>query len=399
MTNKNNRKGKQPKAKTQTPFRDVGRIVGGKAASFFGIPGMRDVGKLVGTGIGRIFGSGDYKVVGALPTHNVLSGQIPKFSSTHATNIVTHREYIADITGTSAFTNTSYPLQPGNLQTFPWLNRIASSYSQYRIHGMMFEFRPLITDFVTGGAPGVVVMATNYNADEVAFTSKRQMENSEFAVSIKPTEQVMHLIECDPAQTSIQNLYVRTTTLPTGQDYKSCDLGNFQIATQGNPVQLLGELWVTYCIEFFKPELAVGSDLDSFTTRSFTGTTVADMGTVQLTNFGSATSTITATSATFTGLAATTRYQFTYLATNINSASSTLIPVFTTVIGTNSNALSDGSTALAQSTTNSVTGGTKITVVRTVFSNAAGVIQFTATAGTWGSSCSGTADMALTPLV
>lgn len=331
--NKKNAKGKKAnqnkKASTtrKTPFADAGELIGYGASQFLGIPGLKGVGKLLGSGIGRIFGSGDYKVVGPEPRMNVLKGSTPQFSSTRATNIVCHREYVADINGTAAFTNTSYAIQPANSITFPWLAQVASSYSQYRIHGMIFEFKPLITDFITGGAPGVIIMSTNYNADDPLFTTKRQMENSEFAVSIKPTDQVIHMIECDPKQTSINELYTRSGAVPAGQDYKAYDLGNFQIATQGNPVQLLGELWVSYCIEFFKPELPVnGIVADSHITRYTAASTTIDLGATAIAQAGGVTAVSTQNDVTYTGLIPNTRYLWEW-ATTYNGALASLATV------------------------------------------------------------------------
>lgn len=259
----------KPKKKKTTPFADVGSIIGSGVGSMFGFPQAKGIGRWLGTGIGSIFGSGDYQIVGQDPTYNVLANgnQIPKFSTTRATNVVSHREYLGDITGTAAFTNRTYPINPGSSITFPWLSTIAQNYQQYKIHGIIFEFRPLITDFVTSGAPGVVVMATNYNADEPAYTTKQEMENSEYAVSVKPTNNLMHGVECATNQTVLSELYVRPAGLASGLDLKFTDLGNFQFATQGNPVQLLGELWCSYTVEFFKPVLPkdVGGNVQTIT--------------------------------------------------------------------------------------------------------------------------------------
>lgn len=240
-----------------TPFRDVGGIVGNAVSKYTGFSGARGIGRWLGTGIGSIFGSGDYQMVGQQPGYNVLasSKQIPKFSTTHASNIVCHREYLGDIQGTAGFNNVGYPLNPGMSQTFPWLSTVAQNYQEYKFHGIIFEFRPLITDFVVGGAPGVVIMATNYNADASTYTTKQAMENTEFAVSVKPTNSLIHAIECNPSENPFAIQYVRSGGVATPQDLKAYDLGNFQFATQSNPTQVLGELWVSYCVEFLKPTL------------------------------------------------------------------------------------------------------------------------------------------------
>jgi outer membrane lipoprotein SlyB len=282
-----------PKKEKKTPFGDTGSILGNSIGGMFGNASMgRGVGRWLGTGIGSIFGSGDYQLTGLQPKYNVLTNgnQIPKFETTRATNVVCHREYLGDINGTTAFNNTTYPLNPGMSQTFPWLSGIASNYQEYKFHGLVFEFRPLITDFVTSGAPGVVVMATSYNADVTAYATKQQMENSEFAVSVKPTMTMMHGVECAPSQTINPTKYIRTGTVPIGQDLRLYDQGIFQFATQANPVQDLGELWVSYCVEFLKPILPVdvsGGTIDSGHSVRASATNTGPLGTIQLNNIGS----------------------------------------------------------------------------------------------------------------
>jgi hypothetical protein len=250
--------GKSNTKKKPTPFADVGGIVGSRVGSMFNAPYLKGVGKWLGTGIGSIFGSGDYDMIGSPTKYNVLmnGAQVPQFSSNRATNIVCHREYLGDMSGTTAFTNIAFPINPGVATTFPWLSTIAQNYQEYKIHGLIFEFRSLITDFVPGGSPGVVVMATNYNSDSATFLTKQEMENSEFAVSVKPTLSLIHGVECATDQTVLPQLYVRSGAPATGVDLKTTDLGKFQFASQNNPTPIvLGELWISYCIEFFKPIL------------------------------------------------------------------------------------------------------------------------------------------------
>lgn len=296
----------QSKGKKKTPFSDAGAIVGSRLGTMFNAPYLRGVGKWLGSGIGSIFGSGDYQVVGAQPSYNVLmnGAQIPKFSSTNASNIVCHREYLGDIAGSSAFLNRPFALNPGMATTFPWLATVAQNYQQYKFHGLIFEFRSLITDFVTSGAPGVVVMATNYNADSPAYNTKQEMENSEYAVSTKPTINLMHGVECALDQTVLSQLYVRTGALPVGQDLKFTDLGLFQLASQLNPAgSLIGELWVSYCVEFFKPILPndVGGNVLTWRSYRSTFSTADPLGTTAIEEEGDLITTITSKSITFVG--------------------------------------------------------------------------------------------------
>jgi len=261
-------------------------------------------GRWLGTGIGSIFGSGDYQVMGPAPAHNVLfnTAQVPKFSTTHATNVIAHREYVTDIYGTDVFTNRSYDINPSNSDLFPWLTNLAHSYQQYKLHGLIVEFKPLITDFVTSGAPGVIIMATNYDVNDQPYSSKQTMENSEFAVSVKPTCALVHGIECDPSQTNVPIKYVRSPD--SSLDNPLYDWGKLQVATQGNPAgQLIGELWVSYLIEFFKPTQAPSGalELSGSLDRNLV-TAASPLGTVQLAKRANFDVTATATTLNLVGL-------------------------------------------------------------------------------------------------
>lgn len=296
------------RSKKSTPFSDAGAIVGSKLGTMFNAPYLKGVGKWLGNGIGQIFGSGDYDIMGTQPKYNVLmnGNQVPKFEAGNGTNVVCHREYIGDITGATAFTNRSYPLNPGMVAAFPWLSTVAQNYQQYRFHGIIFEFRPLITDYVTSGAPGVVIMATNYNADDAAYTSRQQLENSEFAVSVKPTVGMIHGIECALGQNVLDRFFVRTGSLASNKDLNFTDLGNFQFASQSNPAQALGELWVSYCVEFFKPKLPIdigGTVWSYFFERSSTAAGSSPLGTTVVSSRGNLPNAAnTATTISFTGV-------------------------------------------------------------------------------------------------
>jgi hypothetical protein len=377
------------KIQAKTPFSNAGALVGARAGQMFNLPMLKGVGKWLGSGIGSIFGSGDYEVSGAAPSYNVLvnGNQIPKFTSTHSTNIVCHREYLGDITGTTAFTNAAYPLNPGMSTTFPWLSTIADNYQEYKFHGLIFEFRPLITDFVASGAPGVVVMATNYNADLPVYTSKQTMENSEFAVSVKPTNALMHGVECSEKETDPVIRYVRNGAVVTGQDLKAYDLGNFQFATQSNPVQNLGELWVSYCVEFFKPTLTTtsGPPVTAVTNHRYTTacTAASPLGTIQVTYSGGLAVTYTPT--TITILAAASQLFMVNLAWSSGTVTFTA-PTCTVTNGTKLNYYKNGAANTAENPQNALAGASQENLQFVAQATAAGNIVFTfGTSGVTGS--------------
>jgi len=253
---------------TKAPVsKSVGRALGAAAGTAIGGPAGTAIGGFLGGKIGHLFGQitgfGDYQV-----SHNSLftGGMSPPMihnTINSGGTIVRHREYIADIVSTSAFTvQQNLPLNPGLAAPFPWLFQVADAYEEFRWRGMIFEFKSMASDNVLSSSPntalGSVVMATEYNVLNPPFPDKLHMENYEFANSSKPSCSFIHPIECKASVTPVSKLFVRAGPPPsTNADLRLYDLGNFQLATVGIPGTggVIGELWVTYEVEFFKPKL------------------------------------------------------------------------------------------------------------------------------------------------
>lgn len=250
----------------------AGAFLGDQAGSLLG--GLLGNLPLVGPAL-KVMGLGDYKV-----RSNVLLDETnspPRVVNHGKEFVIRHREYITDIYSASGSANTpspfaieSFNINPGLADTFPWLADVASNFEEYRIEGMLFEYKSLYSDAVVtqNGSIGSVILATEYNASSPNFTSKALMENYEFAQSCKPSCSIIHPIECARSQNPLSELYVRAGSLASNQDIKTYDFGNFQIASQGIPLGAagaavaLGELWVSYQIVLIKPKLqAAGGSL------------------------------------------------------------------------------------------------------------------------------------------
>lgn len=234
----------------------IGERIGSVAGSFLGDKAQEL--------IKYITGFGGYKI-----TTNSLMGGLYDPPELHNrgrdTVVICHREYIMDITAASSFTLTSLAIQPGLVTTFPWLSSIAESFEEYRITGMIFEYKTLSADYTSASsaALGFVIMASQYNVYNPPFPDKKTMENYEFSNSAKPSDTFIHPIECKRALNPVGEMYVRTGAVTQG-DLRLYDLANFQIATGGNSGSgILGELWVTFEVEFYKPKLvsALGYEL------------------------------------------------------------------------------------------------------------------------------------------
>jgi len=238
--------------KKNTPFADVG----GHLGNMFG---LKNLGRTAGGFIGKILGSGDYTTNFPSVQENQLTAQVPAFMGD---TVITHREFIQDVISSptaGAFTSLTGPLNPGQPALFPWLATIAQNYEEYEILGMIFEFKSMSgqTTSSSNTALGSVILATLYDPTKPAFATKAEMENYEFAQSCKPSESVMHAVECKKVLTPVKSLYVRTTPSSALTDLRWTDFGNFTIATVGLPGTNVnvGELWVSYKIALRKPRL------------------------------------------------------------------------------------------------------------------------------------------------
>lgn len=217
-------------------------------------------------------GRGDYSV-----KKNVfLSGSLPVMQNRSGSGgtVIRFQEYLKDIVtspSASTFSIESFLINPGNSSTFPFLSQVANNYEQYEIEGMVFEFRSTSADALNSvnTALGTVMMATQYDVADAPFATKQEMLNYEFSTSVKPSESTLHMVECDPRQTTISELYVLDgAEAPANTDPRLYHLGKFNIATtgfQGTSVNV-GELHVTYQVRLLKPKLytTLGSEIDFF---------------------------------------------------------------------------------------------------------------------------------------
>jgi hypothetical protein len=221
----------------------------------------------------------------------------------HATKrgvTISHREFLGDITGSTGFLSRNYAINPGSQNTFPWLSQIAAMFQSYRIKGMIFEFNSTSADALNSvnTALGTVIMSTQYNVAFPPFLNKAEMEQYDYTVSGRPSRNLTHCIECDPSLQVMPHLFTRTGALAAGSDYQFYDWGNFQLATVGmQAAATIGELWVSYEIEFLKPRIASGGSWPGDFTRINNGpyTQAADvLGSIQTNPIGNLGVTITA---------------------------------------------------------------------------------------------------------
>lgn len=244
----------------------------------------------------KIVGDGDYKVSRGIygpktksdtfKFHHLKHKGPSKMHMEKGEIIITHSEYIGELiapaaTGPSPFNSQVYTINPGNSGTFPWLSTTAINFQQYEFKQLMFEYKPLVSDSATTTTTGSltsmgsVIFATQYDSVIGPYINKNTMENSDFSASCKPSEKLLHAIECKASVTAGGGLLYTSSGInnsnlpptgsnayPTNTDVRWQNLGLFQAATNlipNNNTNLdCGELWVHYTCRLLKPQLNAG---------------------------------------------------------------------------------------------------------------------------------------------
>lgn len=209
------------------------------------------LGRMAGQGLANITGVGDYVFNDIVHTPS-----LPSRNTTTAQRI-SNVEYITDITseGGPGFNVKELSINPFEGGVFPWMHKLGTLYTKYKMVQLVFEYRSNTSDYAASGPLGTIIMAPVYNVDAPAFSSKQQMEGATHAVSAKPSNSIMCGVECSPKDDSMKWRWVRGI----GQEATNLtDFCKFSYATYGLPVaagnqQSLGELWVHYTVELLEP--------------------------------------------------------------------------------------------------------------------------------------------------
>jgi len=178
-------------------------------------------------------------------------------------------EKIADVAGsTTAFAIIKQLyINPGNVVLHPVFAQTAATYEQYRINVMKFHY--VTRSYTASGsnvAAGRLIMATNFDVDDSAFTTTDQMENYEKSIAFEPySKHVIHdVLQARRSRSGGQDLPLKNyfvypsanAETPVTGNGKFYDVGNFQFAASGtvDSTSLIGELWVEYSYTMIRPK-------------------------------------------------------------------------------------------------------------------------------------------------
>lgn len=186
---------------------------------------------------------------------------------------IIHRELIATINHSTAFTTNSFALNPGLSATFPWLAPMAAQWEQYR-------FKKLIFNYVTRTSTttvGSVLLAPDYDASDSAPSSEVNMASYQDCVEDVPWKNLVCRLNSASMHIIQQRKYLRTGAIPAGTDVKLYDVGNFFVGTTGGVnTDPIGKLYVEYEVEFFVPQKE--SAASSGSSFAYTGANITSTG-------------------------------------------------------------------------------------------------------------------------
>lgn len=186
---------------------------------------------------------------------------------------VKHREYIGQVAGSVVYGSTTYPINPGMPQTFPWLSVMAQDFESYRFKKLNFIFE---TE-KSASTNGSIMMAVDYDAADAAPTSKVELMANNHAVRSQVWAPVKYMADA-PDLHKLPQRYNRYGALSSNLDIKTYDVGNLIVATQGcADTTSLGELYTEYEVELLTPQL--GPNLSQIMTGAGSVSKTAIFGT------------------------------------------------------------------------------------------------------------------------
>lgn len=178
----------------------------------------------------------------------------PNFKSTRTGDItIDHMEPLGPLYGNAA-TNTgagSYELNPGLIETFKWLSRVAILYEYYTVNKLEIIYK----NKTATSTPGNVVLGIDYDASGVVPESTQELEAYLCSKNCSPWQDTT--LSCQPKDLKrFQNRLVRDIDelTQTDDDRRLTDFGRFFVMTEdNNTTDKIGNLYVKYNITFHTP--------------------------------------------------------------------------------------------------------------------------------------------------
>jgi len=215
----------------------------------------------------NLYGLNQKTTMAPVAISNRIATSKPMIVSGNRECRVRHTEYVGEIFGSVNYNVSTYIIQPGLGALFPWLSQMATLYESYMVDKLHFHFR---TEKSTS-TNGVVMMAVDYDVQDSAPPSKQQLMAYNNAVRTQPWADASYISQSNDFN-KVRQRFIRSG-LVANADYKTFDVGNLFVATQGcADTSALGELYVTYDVVFSTPQFDLAGYAAAGSNKSSGGT-------------------------------------------------------------------------------------------------------------------------------
>lgn len=219
--------------------------------------------RMIAEAIPSLRGSGAYDLSSRQATESM---QVGSFQQGDVEVIrVRSREYLGSVLGSEGYSVRTLPLNPGSIQTFPGLSKLAMHYEMYRMNGLVFWYHSTSGESTNSAntAIGEVMMANQPDSTASVPADKYQLVRLNGSKQAKPSVDQLHGVEC--AGNGVK--FIRHGDLiESRQDAARFDEGSFHIAVEGcnAAVTRIGELWVTYDVELIRSRDSAGQEVTAY---------------------------------------------------------------------------------------------------------------------------------------
>jgi hypothetical protein len=161
---------------------------------------------------------------------------------------VVHKEYVAEVDGSSAFTPISYRINPANPILFPWLSRIAPNFERYKFKTLVF----CVKTQTSTTTPGSIMLAIDYDPVDPLPATKTALMQYEGAIRGAAWDNVSTIADKKEID---KELLTAEFEPASDADARLSDMGQLILATAGQTgTDVISELWVEYEVELIVPQ-------------------------------------------------------------------------------------------------------------------------------------------------
>lgn len=186
----------------------------------------------------------------------------------HTTNKgirIKHSELVGSINGSTGFSTKVLLVNPGLLESFPWLAAMGNSFETFKVHSLRVRYVPR----VSANTAGLVLLSAEYNTgDPTAVsgpTSENQMSTTPGAIECPVWASATFHV--DPTRFVYQKYFTRLTRV---EDLELYDPVVIYYATSGMAdTSSVGRLYVEYDIELMTPQFIHSTATVSTKTSTF----------------------------------------------------------------------------------------------------------------------------------